>query len=146
MKGQITIEYVLVLVIVLTIVSLVSIPLINYAEDSIKDVGYGVLLANKISKILDAIHTVSVSGCGSRYTVNVSLSPLDTLGARITIDQENISGSYYLQNGTLVSVKTYSYPDYIKVTCNTFGNTAKVVIERDCSTKRPNNNCVIGEV
>ena len=143
MKGQITIEYVLILVIVLTIVSLVSIPLINYAEDSIKDVGYGVLLANKISKILDAIHTVSVSGCGSRKVLVIP-SGFSDLGAGIVINSENITGYYYLQNGSLVYQKAYSYPDYISISCSVSDEGVRFVIERDCSTKRPNNNCEVG--
>lgn len=142
-RGQLTIEYVLILVIVLTIISLVSIPLINYTEDTVLDVGYGVLLGGELNRISNAIHAISVSGCGSSARVSVNLNQLADTSPIIDINSTHITASYYLQNGTRVAVKAVEYPPYTSISLQGGSSGDYLVIQKDCSHERPSNSITI---
>ncbi len=141
-RGQITIEFILILIVVLAIISTVSIPLVNFASDTIQDTGNAVLLRQTMDKIAGVSKLVSSSGCGSRVLLNIDTDQLNsTVGVyNITISGKNVFASYMLQNGTIVSLREIQVPDYISISCT--GNVLN--ISKDCEHPNPDNQCIIG--
>ncbi len=141
-RGQITVEFILILIIVLTIITTVSIPLIQFATDTLQDTGNGVLLAQVVGEIKSAADSVSMSGCGSYEIVHINTGELNSsIGSGLY--SINITGTgagdvavkfrYYLQNGTEVSGKTVLLPNYISVSCKNKDGIYDVNISKDCT-------------
>ncbi len=140
-RGQVTIEFVLILIVVLVIVSTISIPLISYTEENVRDIGGAIVLSQEINKIVKSAEDLALSGCGSSKTVYIDTNQLDSVvGAySIKIKDQAINASFYLQNGTRVNLKPVSLPQYIAVSCN--GN--EISLSKDCTTVYPDNDCEI---
>ncbi len=145
-RGQITIEFVLILIVVLVIITSVSLPLINYASDTLMDTGSAVILAQTIQRIKGSADAVSTAGCGSYQIIPIDKQQLDSVVGvyYITISGDGgapvkVNASYYLQNGTLVSLKPVFLPEYVNVICN--GNSLKIV--KTCDSTYPNTKCYI---
>ncbi len=135
-SGQITIEFVLILIVVMVIITTVSIPLIQYASDTLQDTGNAVLLYQAVDDIRAAADSVSMSGCGSYKTIVIDTNQLDSAIGAYSI---NITGdgnspievvfSYYLQNGTHVKGKPIELPPHISVSCK----DNDITLTKDCN-------------
>ncbi len=143
-RGQVTIEFVLILIVILVIITTVSIPLVNYASDTLRDTGNAVLLKQDMDKILGISRIISSSGCNSSANITIDKGQLNSsIGVYSLNITDSIHASYMLQNGTNVSLKPVELPNYVDVSCVDKGDHAIVMVRKDCNTLHPNNNCKI---
>lgn len=68
-KGQLSLEYVLIAMIGILLLTIVSFPLINFSIDSSNDVIDSIMVKNELNKISDGINYCYYSGKGSKRTV-----------------------------------------------------------------------------
>lgn len=145
MRGQVTIEFILVLVIVLVILATISLPTIDRIEQDISDVGTAASLAANQQQIVNAAEELSLSGCGSRKTIRVFVNEGPFAQQNITWTSSYVNGSFFFLNGTAASLRGATYPDYINITAAAgSGGYWPVTVAKNCNFARPTANGCIG--
>jgi len=139
-RGQVTIEFVLILVVMLTVLATLSIPLAKDVAEQTIDTGIAVSLASAAQRIAQAAEEVSYSGCGSFKNVTVYLDHDAYAIPSILVDSEGVWGNYSDMVDDTQTTKHIPYPKYIKLTayCPSSGDTYTVKAEKDCSVDRHN--------
>ncbi|MFC2174672.1 hypothetical protein ACFLQ2_02270 [archaeon] len=115
MRGQVTIEYILVLVIMLVILATVSIPTIEQIEVDVTDTGNAINLAAVQQRIASTAREMSLTGCGSTKNITVHIQQDLFTPLTITWDGNKVGGQLKLMNGTDRDLKDLTFPDTIKV-------------------------------
>ena len=106
-KGQVTIEFILILVVMLTILTTISIPLINAMRDEVSDVSIATSLASSVYSIRSAGEELSLAGCHSFKDVTVFVDNSDPFTlANVTVNNtdRSIYGQFILMNGSVATV------------------------------------------
>ena len=73
-KGQISVEYLMIALVFLIIMTTVTVPLIGKSINASMDVSDTSDVSNAVNSIADAVGIVYANGPGSKRTVNVLLS------------------------------------------------------------------------
>ena len=146
MKGQVTIEYILVLVIMLVILATVSMPTVEQIEADVTDTGNAVNLAAAQQKIASTATQMSLAGCGSRKLVTVHIQRDLFTPANITWDANKITGFFMRVNGTVLELKDLPYPQSVAITIPTIQPSNKeyhaLNITKDCSAGASPSGCI----
>jgi hypothetical protein len=139
-RGQVTIEFILILVVMLTVLATLSIPLAKDVAEQTIDTGVAVSLASSVQRVAQAAEEVSYSGCGSFKTVPLYFDPDPFSIPSLLVDNENVWGNYSDMVDDVQRTKKIPYPKYIKMTvdCQSAGNTYTVKVEKDCTVDRHN--------
>ena len=143
-RGQVTIEFMLLLIVVLVIISTVSLPLIQYTTDTLVDTAGGIVLSQEVMKIVKTSDDIAMSGCGSFRRIFIDQSQLDALVNyyNINISSGIVKGMYLLRNGSYAYLKPYSVPNYVDFKYN--DTTGSLLITKDCDTPTPHYSIRIG--
>lgn len=100
-KGQISLEYLLILVISLIILIAFTLPLMDYGMGVALDVSDSLKVKSDLSDIALAVKTVYNEGQGSKQTVHVQ--PKDSI--KVNVGQSHISASMPLHEGGYKKIK-----------------------------------------
>ncbi|MCD6414081.1 MAG: hypothetical protein J7L23_00440 [Candidatus Diapherotrites archaeon] len=139
-KGQITIEYILIIVIALAILGSVTFPAVNDMTDAAKDTSMAVLLASAQQRIINTAEEVSMASCGSFKNIYIYIPPKYIQAPNVLWDKDYVWGNFANSSGDVNSIGKLGFPDYIKITgsCpSAVNNTFKVTITKDCTNSRP---------
>lgn len=148
-RGQVTIEFILVLVIILTILATVSIPLVNSVTDSVTDTSVAINLGAAQQRIVLAAEQMSFAGCGSFKNITLFIENDPLADANLFWDASDIGGNFTNVDGTEEYMIDIPFPDYIKLssTCENSGGVFNVQVEKDCNGgERPSSEFAIGSV
>lgn len=135
MRGQVTIEFILVLVIMLVILATVSLPIVDRLEQDVSDTGIAISLASVQQKISNTAEELALSGCGSHKTIRVSIDADPFNQARVEWNSTHIYGEFYMLDNTLKHMKAIGFPAYIKLENTTIGGGYyEVNVTKDCGS------------
>ena len=109
-SGQLTIEFILLLVIVLTIVSTVVIPIINDSRDMLSEASMAATLSAASQKISETARAISYSGCGSAKTIEIYVT--QDVFMNPTISQDGIA-QFTMFDGETKTIKSTPLPSGI---------------------------------
>jgi len=139
-RGQVTIELILILVIMLTVLASMSIPMVKDMADQSIDVGTALALSTSAQRIAQAADEVSYAGCGSFKNVTVYIEPDALARPCLYFNESRVWGEYDDMAGDTVSTKQLAYADDIKL--HSFNGASDHVytvrVEKDCSKQRHN--------
>lgn len=108
-KGQLSLEYVLVFMMGILILTLISFPLVNYSIDSINDVLDSINSKSELEKLSDAIDYCYVSGKGSKRVVLLDFRKNNYVNLISSNNNKTIiKSNVYLNNGELKNVSIES--------------------------------------
>ena len=138
-RGQVTIEFVLVLVVMLTVLATLSIPLAKDVAEETIDTGIALALGSSAQRLVQAAEEVSYSGCGSYKNISIYIEPDALAGATMYIDDDEVWSEYTNMTADQVTTKKLTYAKYTKMTayCGAYGHTYVVKVEKDCNSQRP---------
>ena len=136
-KGQVAIEFMFIILIVIVYISTVTIPLVKESKEAVTDVDSIARANNETQKIVNVINDVYLMGDGSRQTIKVYV-PANTV---IYCEDRNISFKttltlkpYPLQCESGVCTKVFILPKNVTMQCDReeFPSLAKIttVIEK----------------
>jgi len=154
-KGQVTVEFILILVIMLTILATVSMPAVDDVTKWVDETSTVVSLAAAQRRIINTAEELSMAGCGSYKNIGVYVDPVHITyrEASVVWDSDYVWGSFTNATGDTQELVKLHYPDYIKISvpvcaggCCVVNNTYVVRVEKDCSTSRPTVPAGIGGV
>lgn len=139
-RGQVTIEFILILVIMLTVLATMSIPMAKDVADEAIETGTAVSLAASVQRIAQSADEVSYAGCGSFKNVTVYVEPDALSQPSVYFNDTRVWGEYYDMAGDPVSTQQLAYADYTKLTayCKAEGHVFTVKVEKDCGAQRHN--------
>jgi hypothetical protein len=141
----VTVEFVLILVIMLTILASVSMPAVDDVTNWVEDTSTVVSLAAGQRRIVNTAEEIAMGGCGSYKTVKVYVDPVQITYKNATLlwNRDVVWGEFSDTDLDEKELSRLSYPDYIKLTtlesgseCFVRNNTYFVKIEKDCSATR----------
>ncbi|MCD6522736.1 MAG: hypothetical protein J7K68_03225 [Candidatus Diapherotrites archaeon] len=146
MRAQVTVEFILLLVIMLTMFATVSIPLVNYVTDTISDTSIAINLGASVQRIRNTAEEVALMGCGSYKNITVYVESDPLAQSNIRWNSTYIWGDYYDNKGEKQILSKVAIPDYIKISsgCPIALNTYEIRIEKDCTSQNPTQEGVIG--
>lgn len=143
-EGQITIEFILIVVVLLAILSVVTFPVVEKMTDSAQDTSRAISLAAAQRRIINTAEEVSMGGCGSFKTIDVYIRPDVDSEPNIIWNTTHVWGNF--SNSTLyeVNLTRLPFPKYIKLDkgfadgdCVGQNLTFYVTVLKDCSDVRP---------
>ncbi|MCK4328067.1 MAG: hypothetical protein KAW41_06420 [Candidatus Diapherotrites archaeon] len=147
MRGQVTIEYILILVIMLVILATVSMPTVEQVEADVTDTGNAINLAAAQQRIISTANEMKLTGCGSKKTITVYIQRDLFTPARIEWDASKVWGNFTHMSGETSKLKSLGYPDNIKIDrVSGSGGYWDISIAKDCTGAPPSclPNCCIG--
>lgn len=119
-RGQISAEYLLLIVVILTIMTYVTIPFMGQSIDASNDVSWTSDAKNSVSSIANAVNIVYANGPKSKRTLTVRI-PQD--GMQLTSNVNYLILATDLNNGTSKPVNsTINYPVTINPSTPTLTN------------------------
>ncbi len=136
MRGQVTIEFILILVIMLVILATISLPAIENMEVEVKDTGLAITTAAIQQRLLTASKELQLSGCGSQKTITVHLDENNCFTpAKIEWNETHIFGAYMTIAGDQMLLKEITYPEHISLVGSTTSSLGywDVTVKKDCS-------------
>jgi len=134
MKGQVTIEFILVLVVMLVILATVSFPLVDWLEQGVSDTGIAVGLATVLQKITNTAEELSLAGCGSHKVIRVFVDADPFNQAKVEWNSTYVFGEFYMLDNTLKYMKAIPFPSYIRLVNNTLdGGYYEVTATKVCN-------------
>ena len=135
MKGQVTIEFILVLVVVLVILATVSLPTVDRIEQDVTDTGLAVSIASVQNRLANTAKELRMSGCGSHKNITVYLDANVFNEANVTWDGSEVNGFYRQLDGELKEMKGVPYPgDMMMIMSSGPGPYWDVEIKKICPT------------
>lgn len=135
MRGQVTIEFILVLVIMLVILATISLPLVDWLDQSVSDTGMAISLASVQQKIANTAEELSLAGCGSHKTIRVFVGADPFNQAKVEWNSTHIKGEFYMLDNTGKNMTAIRFPDYIKLENTTIGGGYyDVKVTKDCGS------------
>lgn len=146
MKGQVTIEFILVLVVMLVILATVSLPTVERIEQDVTDTGTAVNLVAVQQRILNTAEELSMAGCNSHKTIRVFVDADAFNQAKVSWDQNTIGGQYYQLDNTQKFLKNIPFPDYIDLFGSMVGSGYyNVQVTKQCASVRPSSSGCVGD-
>lgn len=130
-KGQMSVEYLLIVLVVILVLSLVTIPLISNSIDASNDVSHSSDAKVAASTIANAADTVYANGPGSKRTINFYI-PEDTT---IRINGRNVIIPIQLSNGTTKDVNVTAQYGFDNKTLNVNKGWYDAVVSWELKTK-----------
>ncbi len=112
-RGQLSAEYLLLIVAVLVILGTVTMPLVGKSVDASNDVSDVSAASNAVNSIANAANLVYANGPGSKRTLQVDI-PSDVI---VTLNDSGAFANVSLSNG---SYKIVSAPTNFKLQPNTY--------------------------
>ena len=135
MRGQTTIEFILVLVIMLVILATISMPTVEKMEAAVTDTGHAISLASAQQRIITAANELSLAGCGSQKTLTIYLDEDALTPVKLYWDVAYVKGQYYQLDGTIKDLKDAPYPGSMKLTNSSLGsNYWSVKVRKECGS------------
>ena len=138
LRAQVTIEFILIMVIMITILSTIAIPMINEVTDDIIDTSVAVSIASSVQRIVNTGEDVSMMGCGSYKNITIFVESDPLAQANIfwyDVAEPKIGGNYTNIDGTFVEVFPVTVPKGITLSSGCpvdGGNTYHVKVEKGC--------------
>jgi uncharacterized protein (UPF0333 family) len=136
-KGQVAIEFMFIILIVIVYITTVTIPLVKESKTAVEDIDSLSRANNETQKILNAVNEVYLMGEGSRQTINVYIPQNTTIycedknfSFKTTLTQK----PYPIQCDSGTCTKVFDLPKNVLMECNvqTLTGPAKVktVVEK----------------
>lgn len=139
-KGQITIEYILIIVIALAILGSVTFPAVNQMTDAVEDTSMATLLASAQQRIVNTAEEVSMASCGSFKSIYIYIPPKYIQAPNILWDKDYVWGNFSNSSGAENKIGKLPYPDYIEIRgdcSHAVNNTFNITIIKNCNDQRP---------
>ena len=138
MRGQVTIEYILILVIMLVILATVSLPTVDQIEADVTDVGNAVNLASVQQRIVSTANEMSLTGCGSTKAITVHIQQDVFTPGRIKWNKTHVWGYFMQLDGEEKTLKSARYPTNIHIDNKTrTGDYWEMQIDKNCTGAIP---------
>ncbi len=145
MRGQVTIEFILVLVIMLVILATVSLPLVDQLQQDVGDTGTAIGLATVQQKIANTAEELALSGCGSHKSIRVFVDADPFNQARVEWNSTHIYGEFYMLDNTRKQMRAVPFPSYIKLENSTLGGGYYgVTVTKYCNSANPTSLGCVG--
>ncbi|MBN3037239.1 MAG: hypothetical protein JW834_02225 [Candidatus Diapherotrites archaeon] len=152
-RGQATVEFILIVVIMLTILATISIPMINEVTDWVADMGVAVSMGSSAQRVVSTAEEVALMGCGSYKKVRVAVDDNPLAAANLRWGKDAVWGNYSDQDGTPHELRQLDYPSFVRLDggCDQYVGGASreyvVTVSKDCSAQRPTaGETSVGEV
>lgn len=147
-KAQATIEFILVLVIALTILTTISIPLTEFTGNTIQRTSSLTNLASQKQKISQTAESIALSGCGSKkiITVQIPVQEQAEYCAGLRINKKNITGHITTGRGVrnLTSTEINKFIKIDSPDKYTVNESYRIEVKKDCETQWPTEKFTIG--
>ena len=156
-KGQMTVEFILIMVVMLAVLGSVTFPIVNSMTDSARDTSRAVALASAQRRIINTAEEVSMGSCGSFKTVGIYIPPEVLSEPNLLWDKTHVWGNFTNSTSDSIALRKLEYPIYIKIEGGAYdgdtppactpncvpakNNTFFVTIRKDCSATRPTDIC-----
>ena len=135
MRGQTTIEFILVLVIMLVILATISMPTVERMEAAVTDTGHAIGLASAQQRLITTANELSLAGCGSQKTLTIYIDEDSLTPAKLCWNATHVWGKYFQLDGTTKALKDIAYAGNINFTASGLGsNYWKVAVKKTCAT------------
>jgi hypothetical protein len=139
--GQITIEYILIMVIMLAVLGSVTLPIVNNMTDVTRDTSRVVSLAAAQRRIINTAEEVSMSSCGSFKVVGIYMTPEVLAAPNVLWNKTHVWGNFSNASGNSFNLTRLEYPSYIKIEGGTCpagcmpisNNTFFIRVLKDCT-------------
>lgn len=89
-KGQLSLEYVLIAMIGILLLTLISFPLVNFSIDASNDIVTSINVKNELNKISDGVNYCYYEGKGSKRTILLDFKNQTTVNFLLSSDNESI--------------------------------------------------------
>jgi uncharacterized protein (UPF0333 family) len=137
-KGQISAEYLLLIVVILTILTAVTIPLMGQAIDASNDVSWASDAKNAVTSIANAVNIVYANGPGAKRSLTVRI-PKNEM--QLTSNTNYLILGTALTNGTVKPVNSsINYPVTINPSATLTSGWYNVVVYWDVGKTSVNVN------
>ena len=130
-KGQMSVEYLLIVVVVIVVLSLVTIPLITNSIDASNDISHSSDAKVAATTISNAADTVYANGPGAKRTINFYI-PEDT---SIRFNGKKVIIPIALSNGTTKNVNVTAQYGFDNKTLNVNKGWYDAVVSWEIGTK-----------
>jgi hypothetical protein len=143
MRGQVTVEFVFLVVIILVIFTTVALPLVNSGSTSTEDASNALAMAAAQQKIAATADEVSGMACDSFKYVWVSVPDGPFVQGKLVLNaagasQGSVTGVFFTADGTQKALKTVSTPGFVtfeKITGGACGpRDYQVALRKLCSS------------
>ncbi|WP_295601490.1 class III signal peptide-containing protein [uncultured Methanobrevibacter sp.] len=122
-RGQVSLEYLLILAISLILLLVFTLPLTELTIQNTMDVSDAMNMKSDLSKLSHAIKTVYGQGQGSRQSVNI----VTKQSVKLNIDNDHASCNLKLKGGSSKTVKE-NYDSNLKKTSIPLGKGSNTII------------------
>jgi len=142
-KAQVTVEFVLILVIMLAVLATISLQVVDEVTAMIEDSALAVNLAAAQERIVTTAEEVSTGSCGSFKEIGIYIDPsfLSLRDAEIHWNGTHVMGNFTDSTGQVVNLKALQIPYYITIDnqgCNVVRhNTYYIKIIKNCTDPTP---------
>ncbi len=121
MKGQVAIEFMFIILIVIVYITTVTMPLVKESKDAVTDVDSIARANNETQKIVNAINDIYLMGEGSRQTVTVYVPENTTIfceDKNFSFQTKMALKPYPIECSSGTCIKTFNMPKNVQIECN----------------------------
>lgn len=148
-KAQVSIEFILILVVMLAILGSVTFPTVNKMTDSAEDTSKAISLAAAQRRIINTAEEISMGSCGSYKVIGIYLTDVP-FGTNILWNKTYVWGNFTNSSQGEETLRAIDYPPYIQIyggacsfPCNVKNETFFIEIRKNCSQIDPSIVCPV---